>query len=510
MSQKNVRAGTALFLLLFICSLFGSVYAAAEQRPEQNQPIQITYYYFSSCDSCEDGENIMASMEQQWEDVIDPDEYEVHLRNVYDEGVLEEFNERTKDMATDDFAPAPPLLMINDHYLFGIDDITEQARPLLIEEKDKWVDNPEKRVETFQNIPPENSYFVYFYMPACDSCEKVQTYLTNMDKSFAIGQGQMSKLQVNYMNMGDLDNVPLAQWFFEKYEVPESRRKAPVVFYQNGYFQGYEDIVAGMPSAIVDGEAMHWEDIDYQPASSGSFDWKDWLFLIFTGFVSGFSPCGISILLLLFSLLLTKQADVLKLGVTFIIAKTLTFFLLGTVLYSAFEQIGAVLAPVGKALQLIIAVLALVFAALNFADYFMAKRNEYGKIRFQLPKRLRSFQQDYMQNAVNCGSKYLVGTVFITGIVVSVGEFLCTGQLYLASILYMMQRQAAWDLTVVLLFLVYLLAMDLPLLLLTILAKRGSQVLKLSELTRGKLPWIKLLYGFMFLVFAVLLFLFLL
>lgn len=509
MSPKNARAGTALILLLFLCSLFG-VPAAAEQQPAQRQPIQITYYYVSSCESCEDDEIYMASMEQQWEDVIDKDEYEIHMKDIYDDGVLEEFTERTKDMATDDFTPAPPLMVINDHYLFGIDDITEKARAVLVEEKDKWIDSAEKRVETFQNIPPDQSYFVYFYMPSCDSCEKVQAYLTHMDKSFVVEQGQTSKLQINYMNMGDLDNVPLAQWFFEKYEVPESRRKAPIVFYQNGYFQGYEEIVSGMPNALINGDAMHWENIDYRPASSGSFDWKDWLFLIFTGFVSGFSPCGISILLLLFSLLLTKQADVLKLGVTFILAKTLTFFLLGTVLYSVFEQIGAILAPVGKALQLLIAVLALVFAALNFFDYFMAKRSEYGKIRFQLPKRLRSFQQNYMQKAMNSGGKYLVGTVFITGIVVSVGEFLCTGQLYLASILYMMQRQTAWDLQVVLLFLLYLLAMDLPLLLLTILAKRGSQVLKLSELTRGKLPWIKLLYGLLFLVFAVLLFLFLL
>ena len=72
----------------------------------------------------------------------------------------------------------------------------------------------------------------------------------------------------------------------------------------------------------------------------------------------------------------------------------------------------------------------------------------------------------------------------------------------------MMQRQTAWDFIVVLEFVVYLLAMSLPLLLLTVLAKRGSQVLQLSEMTRGKLPWIKLLYGVLFLLFAVLLFLF--
>ena len=259
----------------------------------------------------------------------------------------------------------------------------------------------------------------------------------------------------------------------------------------------------------MNGKALNWQDIDYVPKDQDmSFGWKDWIFLVFTGVVNGLSPCGISLLLLLFSLLLSKHANVLKLGLTFIVARFLTFLLLGTVLYSAFEQISAVLEPVGRILQILIILLSIVFAVLNFIDFFMARKNEYGKIRFQLPPKLRAFQRNYLENTLNCGGKYLTGTVFIAGIVLSVGEFLCTGQLYLASILYMMQRQTAWDFIVVLEFVVYLLAMSLPLLLLTVLAKRGSQVLQLSEMTRGKLPWIKLLYGVLFLLFAVLLFLF--
>ena len=367
----------------------------------------------------------------------------------------------------------------------------------------------EERLASFRDIPAENSYFVYFYMPACDDCEKVQTYLANMDKEFALEQNRLSKLQVNYVNMGDLDNVPLAHWFFDQYGVPEERQKAPVMFYQNGYLQGYEEIVANMPNLIMNGKALNWQDIDYVPKDQDmSFGWKDWIFLVFTGVVNGLSPCGISLLLLLFSLLLSKHANVLKLGLTFIVARFLTFLLLGTVLYSAFEQISAVLEPVGRILQILIILLSIVFAVLNFIDFFMARKNEYGKIRFQLPPKLRAFQRNYLENTLNCGGKYLTGTVFIAGIVLSVGEFLCTGQLYLASILYMMQRQTAWDFIVVLEFVVYLLAMSLPLLLLTVLAKRGSQVLQLSEMTRGKLPWIKLLYGVLFLLFAVLLFLF--
>lgn len=508
MGRRRSVGTLAALLMLMLCASVFAIPAAAEEK-EGGEKIQITYYYFSSCESCEDGENFAQTLRQQLEDAISPDEYEIHLKNVFDESVSQEFKARTKDMATDDFAPAPPMLEIDGACLFGVDDITNKARGVILEAKEKGL-TEEERMASFRDIPAENAYFVYFYVPACDGCEKVQAYLTNMDKEFSLGQNRMSKLQVNYVNMGDLDNVPLAHWFFDKYGVPEDCQKAPVLFYQNGYLQGYEDIVSGMPNAIMSGEAQNWADIDYVPSSQeASFGWKDWVFLVFTGLANGLSPCGISILLLLLSLLLAKNADILKLGLTFIAARTLTFLLLGTVLYAAFEQISAILKPVGRILQIVIAVLAIGFAILNFMDYFMAKKNQYGKIRFQLPPKLRAFQRDYLENTLNCGGKYLTGTVFIAGIVLSVGEFLCTGQLYLASILYMMQRQSAWNWAVLLEFVVYLLAMAAPLLLLTVLAKRGAQVLRLSEMTRGKLPWIKLLYGVLFLLFAVLLLVFL-
>ena len=225
-----------LVLLLFAVGIATPyVYAAEEQ--ESTDKIQITYYYFSSCESCEDGQNFLNSLQGQIEDAISPDEYEFHLKNVFEEDIYNEFMERTKDMATDEFAPSPPMLEVNGTCLFGVDDITNKARSVILEEKEN-LRTEEERLASFRDIPAENSYFVYFYMPACDDCEKVQTYLANMDKEFALEQNRLSKLQVNYVNMGDLDNVPLAHWFFDQYGVPEERQKAPVMFYQNGYLQG--------------------------------------------------------------------------------------------------------------------------------------------------------------------------------------------------------------------------------------------------------------------------------
>ena len=135
--QRGIkRFAIGLFLLLFAVGFVPlSVFAAEEQGDADK--IQITYYYFSSCESCEDGENYLLALEGQIEDAISPDEYEFHLKNVFEEDAYEDFMERTKDMATDEFTPAPPMLDVNGTCLFGVDDITNKARSVILEEKEK-------------------------------------------------------------------------------------------------------------------------------------------------------------------------------------------------------------------------------------------------------------------------------------------------------------------------------------------------------------------------------------
>ena len=195
--QRGIkRFAIGLFLLLFAVGVVPLPVLAAEEQGAADK-IQITYYYFSSCESCEDGENYLLTLEGQIEDAISPDEYEFHLKNVFEEDAYEDFMERTQDMATDEFTPAPPMLDVNGTCLFGVDDITNKARSVILEEKEK-LRTEEERLESFRNVPAESSYFVYFYVPACDDCEKVQVYLSNMDKQFALEQNQVT-VELQYM-----------------------------------------------------------------------------------------------------------------------------------------------------------------------------------------------------------------------------------------------------------------------------------------------------------------------
>ena len=78
---------------------------------------------------------------------------------------------------------------------------------------------------------------------------------------------------------------------------------------------------------------------------------------------------------------------------------------------------------------------------------------------------------------------------------ISAGEFLCTGQVYLASLLYMVEQNAGFNPELAGNLVIYLIAMCVPMVLLTVLVSRGKSVMSASHLSLKILPMIKLVYS---------------
>ena len=97
--------------------------------------------------------------------------------------------------------------------------------------------------------------------------------------------------------------------------------------------------------------------------------------------------------------------------------------------------------------------------------------------------------------------------LFLLGIVISAGEFLCTGQVYLAALLYMAGQNGAFNGEIVGNLLIYLSAMCVPMILLAVLVSRGKSVMSASHISLKILPVAKLAYSiFFFVLFVSLLF----
>lgn len=73
---------------------------------------------------------------------------------------------------------------------------------------------------------------------------------------------------------------------------------------------------------------------------------------------------------------------------------------------------------------------------MNFLDFLSVRKSEYGKVRMQLPKKLRHLNHQMLKKASHMEGAFLGILILGLGIAVSLGEFFCTGQIYMASILY--------------------------------------------------------------------------
>lgn len=488
-----------LLALVFFMACTNVVHANDDDRTV------IEYYYYSSCDSCTEGEYFENELKENLKDVIGEEEYIVQLKNVSIPEIYDEFVAITKDQQTEDFYPTPPLLKVGDTFLFGVDDITDKSRDTIVDEIKISGKSQDDLIADMKGIDPNDSFFVYFFVPGCKDCQKAQSYFEAMDKTYFTEGKDPSNLKINYINIGDFNNIPLAQWFYQKYHIEEKDQKAPALFYQNGCLQGFEEIKNGMPGVISRGEARNWQDVDYVPASvNEGFTMADWGMLVVTGLTNGLNPCGLSILFLLISLLLTKKEKIRRLGMAFILAKIVTYLLLGTVFSSILGQLSTtVIEPVQRVLKIVLVVFITIFAILNFVDIYFTSREKYGEVKMQLPAKLKRFNQKYLEKVLQRSSKSLVGVVFLAGIVISVGEFLCTGQLYLASVIYVMDKQGAFGWSAFLMFAVYLICMSIPLLIIVYAADRSAKLLNISEFVRKREPLVKFLYGVLFLIFAV-------
>jgi cytochrome c biogenesis protein CcdA len=296
--------------------------------------------------------------------------------------------------------------------------------------------------------------------------------------------------------MDEGDGAAVAQRFFADYQIPNMDRYTPLLFYANGYLAGDSVIEHNLVRLVQNGSCLGFEERGSAPSVHLSFP------VIFAaGLVGGVNPCSISMILLLLSLIASKRGQVVKMGVTYIASKVFAYLLLGLALYSFLDLLNTnAFQSVENLAKWLAAALAIGLCAFNIADCVNARRENYGKIRVQLPARLRKFNNNLITTAVNSGARFMLPLIFALGVVVSAGEFLCTGQIYLAAILYI---RRAGDITAIPAFLTYVLAMIIPMSLILLVAAQGKRLLEMSETARKNMPAIKAANALLFLAFAV-------
>lgn len=253
---------TVFVLALALLLLVGCTRQTEEKKEnkENNDSLTMQYYYYPTCEGCTDGEGFAANVQALLADVFDPEEYTIELKNVAKEDVYEEFQEIVEKNKTEEFYPTPPVMVVGDTILFGLEEIEQKIRKTTIESFNDRLSEKEIRAR-MENIQEEDSYFVYFYKKKCKYCDEVEQYLSTIEKELQLSDGSRSKLHFTYVDIGNMDNMPIANEFYKKYGVPEEEWKVPMLFWKGGYLKGSSQVKEQFLQIVLEGKAQKWPGI---------------------------------------------------------------------------------------------------------------------------------------------------------------------------------------------------------------------------------------------------------
>jgi glutaredoxin len=514
---------------LVILGLGLSLFLGLPLAAQEDSGLPLYFVYRNPCELCKEEEEFLALFNRLIRDIQNRPRHHYRAFNLFKTDSQDRFAGISSRLGINPDNLPMPILIIGDEYLAGVAAIREGVRDLYQRQALAFTVSgasadpgaPEsapglaagkaaappasKGPGYFSRYSPEDpaaSVMICFVTTACESCEKAKSFLEELPETVDLASGERSPLKIRYANISDGAALAELRRFFGAYAVPEEDQMVPVIFFAQGYLGGYENIRQGLGEVLRSGRAQGFSYPETD-APVQSFTWAELPGIALAGLVGGVNPCSISMLLLLLSLLAAKGAHILALGFSYVASRMFTYLVLGLSLFSLGRVLeSGTFRSLQGAARIVLAGAALVLCALNLADFVNARRENYGAIKVQLPKALRRFNHRIIQKTLEGNPRFLAGAVFLLGMVVSAGEFLCTGQVYLAAILYLLRTDTGnYPLTLTA-FLCYTLMAALPPAVLVILCYRGKRAMALSDFIREKMPLIKLANAALFALFA--------
>ncbi|MBQ7839768.1 MAG: hypothetical protein IJ390_04680 [Lachnospiraceae bacterium] len=523
--SKENRGLKILFLLAVILSFFGFGMTGCRYPEAVKEPVttKVVIIHNNPCESCREEEKL----QELFSELVPQNasgEFSLKVLYAYHgegaelvEKAAGYFDVEKKDIIY-------PFVIAGDQYLMGSrqmeDELTSlltaasknQVTEILPERSESTADGDTKEMDAdkeeswYLDAGAEVIHLLYFSTESCHNCENVQKFLDSLPQIVTVG-GNTYSLTVTKLSVAKDNNIELFEALAQQYDIPESKRQVPLLLIGNHYLSGENQILSEAENLLADGVGAV-----YQAQLSANTKKQPWenvpVFLLKTlgvGFLNGFNPCALSLVLLFLSLIAAMPEGFTRYGLSFLIGKFLAYVLLGAAAASALSAIDfAGFGTARTVLKIFLVGFCLILAAGNFLDSYHAVRGEYGKIRVQLPGKLRKFNDGLVKKMVNPkNGKLLAVMIFLGSMAIACGEFFCTGQIYLASVLQWISQSEGSKIPL-LAFVLYSAALCTPSFVIFCLVKKGRSIFSLTGESLKKMPLIKLCNGIIFIVFAVL------
>ena len=351
-----------------------------------------------------------------------------------------------------------------------------------------------------------------FKKTGCGACDRVGITMRYLMKKYP------ERLEVMSYLISDADSALLNEAFCLKYKVPANRHLVtPALFFGRHAYNGAvdlkdKDVVKLVESALNELDEYPTEvptDSDLKAAKgviTKRYAAISWTAVFIAGLLDGVNPCAfITIIFLLSYLSMMKygKKQIAMVGLSFTLAVFLTYLLigLGVLKFLSIVQDTPYIAGI---IYYSAVAMAAVVGLLNLIDYIRIRKGSVRDMGLKLHHGLRQRINAVIRNRVKL-RHYVVGA-FVMGVLVSVLELACTGQVYLPTVLFIINTEGV-EFKAFILLTLYNLAFIVPLMVIFALFWHGSTEKRISEWLTNHAAKFKLAMGLLFLALAVFLYL---
>lgn len=477
-----------------------------------HSPVVIDLFYAPDCDHCiRVLKSDLPRLAKRY-----PGLFTLKLHNIDrpEEFVLLERREKEANNLDNDI----PVLFFEGYVLGGDEEVTRDLERLLLKLRPDYTSadsaryagqgvswNPDTTgsiaLDSARGVPEGKREIVFFSTYGCNECDRVFYLL----KGITSGD---STYVLRIYETEDPESKKLLAAFGKVYALPESARLlTPAVFVGRGYLvksainrENLVTLLSGHPEPIPWAEIKKAERASHE-AILEKFEGFRILPIIGAGLIDGINPCAFATLIFFItylSVLGVERRRILWVAIPFILSVFLTYFLVGLVAYQILALL-KVLHWVSVVIFGATVLFLLVLAALSFNDFILLKRGQGEKLKLKLPDRIRKRLNAIIRKRTTFGG-FVVGAV-VTGFLVSVFELICTGQVYLPTLVYMAQVSEFKGRALGYLLL-YNLAFIVPLVVVFILVRFGMTEKHLQTFLTRRAGLTKILTALLFLVLA--------
>lgn len=226
----------------------------------------------------------------------------------------------------------------------------------------------------------------------------------------------------------------------------------------------------------------------------------NFIIILIAGIVDGINPCALSMLLFFITFTAandSKNTNILLIGTMFAIGTFTAYFLSGIGLLKVI-RLGKYITNFHIVIYSFTAILALILAYLNIKDAINAKKYNIGDIKLQLPSKNKEFIHNLIKRLTQYKLKYLVS--LILGFLVTLSELLCTGQVYLTTMIAIYKFDS---ITRILYLTVFNIGFIFPILIISVLIYKGREVMDMTDVLFTKLWIIKVITAIIMSIFAI-------